>query len=165
MERAVAEASRQPALRLAVALVAALAVAGCKEQGGPYLATRGGGFLFNYRIAEASAGIVVGPAQGRTLPEGSTIEVTFENPAGGPPIVISKAVSTPPRDSYTFQTPALTGIRADRDYAVTVRLIGANGAEIEKIDKAFRSEIDQTVLPEVAPVIGPGYTANPAAAP
>ncbi len=151
-----------PRLLPVAAAFLALTLAACQEASGPLFA-KGGGFIFNYRVAEAFAGIVVGAAPGRTLPAGSSIEVTFENPAGGDPIVLTQAVATPPQVSYSFHTPPLTGIRADRDYAVTVRLIAADGSEIEKIEKAFRSEIDQTVLPDAPLTVGPGYTPNPAA--
>ncbi len=141
----------------------AIALAACTESGPPYLATEGGGFLFNYRLAEASAQIVVGPKPKKTLPENAVIEVTFENPAGGEPIVMRRSVINPKQLRYSFQTQALHGIKAGKDYVVTVRLVGADGREIEKIDKVFHADLDQSVLPEVAPVIGPGYTPNPAA--
>ena len=128
------------------------------ERVGPYIELRGGGFLFNYRIAEATAGLVVVPL--RTLPEGSTIETSFENPAGGPPIVLSEKVS-PKQTKFDFTTPPLTGIKADKDYAVTVRLVDADGKELQRIDKMFHSQLDQSVLPPKPLTIGPGYTPNP----
>ncbi len=140
-----------------------LALAACNESGPPYLATEGGGFLFNYRLAEASAQIVVGPRPKKQLPEGSSIEVTFENPAGGDPVVMRRDVINPGQLRYSFQTQALQGITEGKDYAVTVRLVAADGSEIEKLDKVFHADLDQSVLPKVAPVIGPGYTRNPAA--
>ena len=72
---------------------------------------------------------------------------------------------TAKRKEYPFTTDALTGIVADRDYDVTVRLIGADGKVIETIDKTFRSDVDQSVLADKPLVIGPGYTPNPDLAP
>jgi hypothetical protein len=144
-----------------LALAATLALAACSESG-PYLEVSGGSFIFNYRLAEAYAGLIA--ARRRTLPENARIEAVFEDPAGGPPIVLSKDV-TPGRREYSFTTDALTGIRANRDYAVTVRLIAADGTAIETLDKKFRSDVDQSILGDKPLTIGPGYTRNPALAP
>lgn len=57
--------------------------------------SRLGGFQFNYRIAEATGSLVVGSL--RTLPANSIVEVNFENPAGGPPIVLRKPVAADDR--------------------------------------------------------------------
>ena len=138
-------------------LAAVLALAGCAEKG-PYLDISGGGFVFNYAEAEVYVGFVAAPL--RTLPDHTRIEATFENPAGGAPIVLAKDV-TPGRRSYSFLTDALTGVRADRDYAVTVRLIAADGTTIETIDKTFHSDIDQSKLPDKPLTVGPGIPANP----
>ena len=151
-----------PSWMRAILLLAVLTVAACSSEFGPYIELRGGGFLFNYRIAEATAGLVVVPL--RTLPEGSAIETSFENPAGGPPIVLSEKVS-PKQTKFDFTTPPLTGIKADKDYAVTVRLVDAGGKELQRIDKMFRSQLDQSVLPPKPLTIGPGYTRNPELAP
>ncbi len=144
-----------------IAFAAVLALAGCSRSG-PYLDISGGGFIFNYRLAEAYAGFIAAPL--RTLPDHARIEATFQNPAGGPPIVISKDV-TPGRREYSFTTDALKGIKANTDYAVTVRLISADGKEIEKIDKTLHSDLDQSILGDKPLTVGPGYTPNPALAP
>src|SRR6476646_9660497 len=69
------------------AALAASVLAGCSSEDdkSPYLELRGGGFLFNYRSAQATGSLVVGPL--RKLPADAVIEVDFENPAGGTPIV------------------------------------------------------------------------------
>ena len=71
-------------------LLAVLVMAGCSSESGPYLELQGGGFIFNYRIAEATVGLVAVPV--RALPEDATVEASFENPAGGPPIVLDEKV-------------------------------------------------------------------------
>ncbi len=102
-------------------LIALLALAGCSGDS-PYVVVSGGGIIFNYRIAEATAGIVAEVA--RPLPEGGTVEASFENPAGGAPIVESKPI-TEDRRRFSFVTPPLTGIKADTDYQVVVRVLDA----------------------------------------
>jgi hypothetical protein len=120
----------------------------------------GGGILFNYRLAEATAGIVAEVA--RPLPEGGTVEASFENPAGGPPFVEVKPV-TPDRRRFSFTTPPLTGIKADTDYQVVVRVLDAGGVELQRVETKVHSDLDQSILPEVPLTIGPGYAKNPAA--
>lgn len=136
-------------------------VAACFNESGPYLEVGGGGFIFNYRLATAYAGLIVGPL--RSLPENSTIEVIFENPAGGTPFVLTQKTA-PETKWYDFTFEPLTGIKANVDYLATVRLIDAAGKELQRIEKKFRSELDQTILPEKPLTIGPGYTRNPEAA-
>ena len=48
--------------------IAAMALVGCSDSGSnsPYVEVRGGGFIFNYRIAEATAGVVVAPLRTST---------------------------------------------------------------------------------------------------
>lgn len=144
-------------------ILALAAISGCSsEETGPYFKIAGGGFIFNYRIAEATAGVVVTPE--RTLPAGGSFEATFENPAGGAPFVMSEKVS-PTRKRYDFTTPPLSGVKTKTDYLMTVRLLDAAGNEIGTAEKPLRSDLDQTVLPDRPLTVGPGYARNPAAVP
>src|SRR5262245_3950517 len=106
----------------AATILALSVLAGCSSEDdkSPYLELRGGGFLFNYRITEATGSLVLGPL--RKIPEKSVIEVSFENPAGGAPIVLREDVR-PQADKFDFNTPPLQGIVKDKPYAVTIRLI------------------------------------------
>lgn len=140
-----------------LALTLVLALGGCSK--GPYLDISGGGFIFNYRLSVAYAGFVAAPL--RDLPDHARIEATFENPSGGAPIVLSKAV-TPGRNEYTFSTEPLKGIHANQPYDVTVRLVSADGKTLQTIDKKFVSDVDQSILADKPLTIGPGYTPNPA---
>jgi hypothetical protein len=124
----------------------------------PYLAFAGGGFIFNYRMASADYGFVARVV--RSIPDGSIIEAEFENPAGGPPIVLRQSAS-PGRGSYVFRTPDLQGVRADHDYRVVLRLLDAGQQEFARYEKSFRSDVDQSVLPANPPVVGPGYQRAP----
>lgn len=148
-------------LTLILAMLATGFLAACTGGDGRYIETAGGGFVFNYRLAIAFAGVVVVPL--KPLPEKSTIEVTMENPAGGPPVTMRQSPAGGGRIEFT--TDALTGIVADKVYAVTIRLVADNGAELQRIEKKFHSQLDQSVLPPAPLTVGPGYTRNPALAP
>jgi len=146
---------------LCLGAFALAALAACSsEETGPYFEIAGGGFIFNYRIAEATAGVVVVPK--RTLPEGGTLKATFEDPAGGAPVVMVEKIA-PKKKRYDFDTPPLSGIKAKTDYVMTVQLFDADGNEVFKAEKALRSDLDQTVLPEKPLTVGPGYARNPEA--
>jgi hypothetical protein len=96
----------------------------------------------------------------RDIPAGGIIEAQFENPDGGAPIVMEqKAVES--RGSYVFRTPELKGVRANHDYQVVLRVLDAERRELARYEKSFRSDVDQSVLPETAPVVGPGYQRAP----
>ena len=140
-----------------VALVGALALATACSDDGEYLAVAGGGFVFNYRIAEAEYGIALKPM--RELPADASIEATFENPAGGNPFVVRKNGPFNPT-RIAFDTPPLKGVVKDRPYKAVVVLRDAAGGELQRIEKSFASELDQTALPERPLAIGPGYQKN-----
>ena len=142
---------------LSLGFAALVALAACSGDT-PYVVVSGGGILFNYRIAEATAGIVAEVA--RPLPEGGTVEASFEDPAGGPPIVDAKAV-TDTRRRFSFNTPPLTGIKADTDYRVVVRVLDGDGKEVQRVETKVHSDLDQSILPKVPLTIGPGYAKNP----
>jgi hypothetical protein len=143
-----------PALPLALLALSLLTSCNQKEN---YLDLAGGGFVFNYRNAEATWGVIVVPH--RDPPAGATIEVEFENPAGGAPIVVEKPARPGP-GRIDFNTPALTGIEKGKPYEVVVLLKDASGKELQRLEKTFASELDQSVLPERPLAIGPGYQKN-----
>lgn len=147
---------------LAILLMALVGLAACgDDEGKPYLAFAGGGFVFNYRIGEAFYGFVAKPE--RALPEGALIEARFENPAGGDPIVVSHPARSG-QLTYSFQTPPLKGIVADRDYRVELSLLDpASGKVYAAYAKTFRTGVSQADLPDKPLVLGPAYTPNPEA--
>ena len=148
-----------PARTFSVGTLFLIALSACSpEESGDYIKVGGGGFVFNYRIAEATAGVIAEPQ--RTLPAGGTLEARFDNPAGGPPIVIAKEV-TADRKRYSFTTPPLTGVEGGKAYRVAVRVIDDAGTELQSVDYELRSEFDQSILPEKALTVGPGYDINP----
>lgn len=142
-----------------VALLALALAAACSPEDGPYLEFLGGGFVFNYRLAEADYGFVV--KRLRRIPEGTIIEAVLENPAGGAPFVLRETASWD-RLEYVFRSPPVRGVVAGRDYRVEVRLIDpADRRVFATYARAFRSDVDQSVLPERPPVVGPGHQPAP----
>ena len=120
---------------------------------------QGGGFIFNYNIAEVFYGVLVKPR--RALPVGTEVEASFEDPAGGPPIVVTETFHGSPRP-MSLRTPPVQGVRANRDYRVTIRLRDpASGAVLGETTKTFRSDLDQSILPPRRLTVGPGYQAAP----
>jgi len=130
---------------------------------GPYLEFAGGGFIFNYRLATADYGFVAQVK--RKLPAGSTLEARFEDPAGGPPIVI-RETAVAGRTGYTFRTPALHGVVTNREYQVELRVLdAASGLAIATYRNSYHSDVDQSVLPAAPTVVGPGYQRPPPSGP
>ncbi len=141
------------------AAIAALLLGCAEDPDKPYLEFAGGGFIYNYRLATADYGFVV--RRSKKIPTGTIIEAEFEDPAGGPPIVIRQTASST-RLSYKFETPPVKGIKAGRDYRVEVRLIDPGNNEVfARYSKTFHADVDQDILPEKPPVVGPGYQPNP----
>lgn len=143
----------------AVVIAVSLALAGCGDgMEKPAIVIEGGGFIFNYRVAEVFYGVSVRPQ--RRLEPGSSFEAEFEDPAGGPPIRVEEKV-TGQRLSYALRTPPVEGVRAGRDYHVIVRLKAPDGREIASTSRILRSDLDQEMNPEQPLTVGPGYTPNP----
>ena len=141
----------------AIAVLSLIVLAACSGEEGSYFEVAGGGFVFNYRIAEAKYGIALKPM--RDIPADAVIEATFDNPSGGQPFVIRKEGPFNPT-RVAFDTPPLKGVVKGHPYQVTVILRDGSGAPLQTIEKTFQSELDQTVLPERPLAIGPGYQRN-----
>jgi len=125
----------------------------------PIIEILGGGFIYNYRIAEVKYGLTL--AVKRPLESGSIVEARFEDPGGGPDIIVSQRVS-PMTNRYSFETPPVHGVRADRSYQVTLRALDRLGrSELYAETLQFRSQIDDSVVPKAPLTIGPGYHRNP----
>ncbi len=140
--------------------IAAVVLVACSDVDKPYIEFIGGGFIFNYRLAEADYGFVVKPV--RRIAAGTILEAQFENPSGGEPIVIRETAKFG-RLQYVFRTPPLRGVKANREYHVELRLLDpADRHVIASYSRTFRSDVDQSILPERPPVVGPGY--HPASA-
>lgn len=125
----------------------------------PYLDILGGGFVFNYRVADNFYGFTA--IVRRPLESGSIIEAEFENPAGGNPITVRERVS-PMTDRYTMRTPALHGIEANKPYQVRIRVLDRlETREIWSATRSYTSQIGQQQTPDRPLTVGPGYHLNP----
>jgi hypothetical protein len=124
------------------------------------LAFAGGGFLYNYRIAETRYGLsmrVVHP-----VPIGTLLEVTFENPAGGEPFVVTRSLGSDTA-LVGVESPALPEVATGRDYAVVIRLRDRDtNAVLETHERQFSTNIEPSVMPKKPLTVGPGYHRNPA---
>ncbi|MFZ5675768.1 MAG: hypothetical protein ACOZAM_22650 [Pseudomonadota bacterium] len=145
--------------RKILGLLAALLLTACGEDpNAPYLSFAGGGFVFNYRNAEAFYGFVAKPL--RTLPEGGTIEAQFEVPGSPEPAKVTEKIVTG-QVQYAFKSPGLTGIQPKRDYKAVMRLLDSQGKEVARYEQNFHTDVDQSTLPNQPLVVGPGYEKNP----
>lgn len=140
--------------------VLAVVLAGCKpDETGPYVKIDGGGFIFNYRISEAYYGFVIRPL--RSLPEGAVLEARFEDPNGPEPIV-ERQTARPSAIKYTFRTPSLKNVVADRDYRAEIVVLDAvGGKELGRYSRTFRTYIGQNIIADKPLTVGPGYALNP----
>ncbi|MGF1610434.1 MAG: hypothetical protein ACFCUQ_13625 [Kiloniellales bacterium] len=151
-------------MRSAVGLLLLLLLSGlpaCEEAGDdkPYVEFAGGGFIFNYNLAQAYYGFIIRAT--RSIPPGTIIEAQFEDPAGGPPLPVQQ-VARVGGIEYSFRTPPVQGVKAERDYQVILRLIEPESRTvIASYSKSFRSSADQDILPKKPLTVGPGYQANP----
>jgi hypothetical protein len=125
----------------------------------PYLGVLGGGFIYNYREGEEFYGLTT--MVQKPLAEGSIIEVEFENPAGGQPLIVSERVSAR-TNRYAFHSPDVHGVVANKPYHVMIRIYDRERKElIWSTTREYKSDLDDNVVPKKPVVIGPGYTPNP----
>ncbi|UXN62590.1 hypothetical protein [Phyllobacterium zundukense] len=144
---------------VSVLLLALLLLGGCRDAGeGDYLNVSGKIFVFNYRIAEATYLLTL--AKLRPLPDGSMLEATFENPAGGDPMVVRQKM-WPTMEKITVESPPVKCVKANREYEVSMRLEDANGKLLQTIKRKMISDTDQSVMPDKPLVVGPFYDPNP----
>lgn len=147
--------------KFVVVLVSALLLTACGEDGAdkPYFEFAGGGFVFNYNIAEAYYGFVARVL--RRIPEGAVLEAVFENPDGGDPLVV-RQTAVAGRADYVFRTPGVQGVEADRGYHVELRVLEPGTEKLLAIyERSYRSTADQAILPKQPTTVGPGYQLNP----
>lgn len=160
--------SRRHRIRLAAAAFAAVAVALAfayvlanrpDPAEKPYLSFLGGGFIFNYRIAEVTYGFTAQVV--RPLPIGTVIKAAFEDPAGGSPLTVQARIGTE-KLRYSLVSPPVQGVVAGHKYHVSVQLISRDGDEvIARYEKSYVSQVGQEVMPEGPLTVGPGYQRPP----
>lgn len=125
----------------------------------PYLDIAGGGFIYNYREAQVYYGFVAHVL--KPLPLGTWLIAEFENPAGGPPLTVETRLHAR-SVRYGVHSPQVRGVKAGKPYHVAIRLYDYTRSRlIWSGEKAFTSQIDDTVVPDRPLTIGPGYFPNP----
>ena len=129
-----------------------------RTEDGIYLKLAGRIFEFNYRLSIAT--YVVNYAVVAPIPKGSKTVTEFEDPRGGPPLVVTAEVF-PFWEKVVLTSPPVHCIHKDQTYAVKVKLLGPDGALLQQLETSITSTLDQSVLPENAPVVGPAYDMNP----
>ncbi|WEX09514.1 hypothetical protein [Chelativorans sp. AA-79] len=158
--------SEKKVLCIALALCAVLFVAGWFSREDPsdkaYLKIMGGGFMYNYRIADVYYGFTAQVV--RPLASGSIIEASFEDPAGGPPHTVSERVSTM-TDRYSLRSPSIRGVEAGKAYRVAIRVYDRKRKQLLwEAERSYKSQISDTIVPDAPLTVGPGYHRNPEAA-
>ncbi|NGO52853.1 hypothetical protein [Allomesorhizobium camelthorni] len=151
---------KRASLTLAPLLFAMLALGACRDTGGEgeYFEIAGKLFVFNYRVATATYLVNLRPLQ--PMREGETAVASFEDPAGGAPIVVRQKI-WPKLEKTTIESPPLRCVVKDRPYKVSIRIEGADGRVMQTIETTMTSSEDQSVLPDLPLVVGPAYTPNP----
>lgn len=138
-------------------LCTALLLAACGQGDGPgdYLKIIGGGIKFNYKISQAT--MILMAQQTHPLPKDSKVEAIFDLPGTSD----RQTLSWPAAEGqlqYGFESQALTGIVKDKPYKVTLRLVSADGKELDKKETTFSSDVNQSDLPDKPLFTGPVYT-------
>lgn len=143
----------------ALILSAGLLLGGCRDSGdGDFFAVSGRLFEFNYRLGIATYVVTLKPL--RPMASDQTAVVDFENPAGGPPLVVTQKI-WPKLQHQTLTSPPLTCVVKDKPYAVSIRIEDAKGTVLQTLKTTLVSDQDQTILPDKPLVTGPIYELNP----
>jgi hypothetical protein len=143
-----------------LAAIGLLAISACRESGGEgeYFAIDGRIFVFNYRVATATYLVNIVPLQ--PVEDGQTAVVSFEDPAGGEPLVARKKI-WPKMAKTTIESPPLRCVVKDRPYAISIKIEGPDGSVRQTLETMLASTEDQSILPDRPLVVGPLYTPNP----
>lgn len=119
----------------------------------------GGGFVFNYRIAEVFYGFTA--VVRKPLEAGAIIEASFEDPARAEPHVVRERVDTR-TTRYSMRSPPVRGVEAGREYAVNIRVLDHTGQQVLfAATRNYSSQISDKMVPDKPLTIGPGYHPNP----
>lgn len=125
----------------------------------PYLRIAGGGFIYNYRVADVSYGFTAYVL--KPLPVGSWIIAEFENPGGGLPLTVETRLHAR-SVKYGIRSPSVRGVKAGRSYRVSIRIVDYTRTQVIWSDERdYVSQIDDMVVPDRPLTVGPGYHPNP----
>lgn len=125
----------------------------------PYLRIAGGGFIYNYRVADVFYGFTAYVL--KPLPVGSWIIAEFENPRSGAPLTVETRLHAR-SVKYGIRSPSVRGVEAGRPYRVSIRIVDYTRSHVIWSDERdYVSQIDDMVVPERPLTVGPGYNPNP----
>jgi len=132
----------------------------CRESGGKedFFVISGKLFEFNYRLAQATYVVTLKPL--KPMIEGQVAVASFQNPAGGDPIVVKEKI-WPKLPHVTLDSPPLTCVVKNKPYRVSIRIEDSGGKLLQKLDTTVISSQDQSILPDKPLVVGPIYELNP----
>ncbi|PSJ60980.1 hypothetical protein [Pseudaminobacter soli (ex Li et al. 2025)] len=142
---------------LAALLAAPLLLGACRDTG-KLFELSGRLVVFNYRVSTVTYVMTLNPLQ--PIAEGMMAVTTFENPAGGEPLVVSQKLF-PNNQKVTIQSPPLECVVKDHPYKVSIRIEKAGGGVLQDIETTMVSSQDENVLPDRPLTVGPGYDPNP----
>lgn len=141
-------------------LLGLVGIAACTDEARTsYLDLQGRVFIFNPRIATAT--YVVTLALRKEPPAGSKVVATFDNPAGGDPLRMEQPVRAGQKQ-VALESEPLQCVKKGRTYKFSVALLDSSGKELQTVNSSITSTLDQSILPPVPLVVGPGYDPNPA---
>lgn len=144
---------------LLIILLLAPLLAACQRETGPDpLKLTGKMFVFNYRLAYATYMVTL--EQTEPLPEGSIVKAEFENPAGGAALTLERKIF-PNLARVVLESPDVTCVKKNQPYKVVISLLGPDGDTLQVLETQVTSNLDQSILPEKALVVGPAYDKNP----
>ncbi|WP_299870445.1 hypothetical protein [uncultured Hoeflea sp.] len=106
----------------------------------PYLRIAGGGFIYNYRVADVFYGFtayVLKPLPVETRLHARSVK-------------------------YGIRSPSVRGVKAGRPYRVSIRIVDYTRTQVIWSDERdYVSQIDDMVVPDKPLTVGPGYHPNP----
>lgn len=140
-----------------VFLLPLMLLGACRDTGQLFEVT-GRLVVFNYRVATVTYLVTLKPIQ--PIGEGQTVVASFENPAGGAPLVVRQKLFAG-HQKVTIESPPLECVVKDRPYKVSIRIEGADGVLLQDIETTMVSSQDESMLPDRPLVVGPGYDPNP----
>ena len=150
-----------PKLTVLAGVAAAVLIAGgCRDESrsGTLFEISGKLFVFNYRVATATYLVTLKPVG--EIGEGLQAVASFENPAGGDPVVVRQKI-WPKLDKTVLESDPVQCVLKGRPYSVEIRIEDESGAVRQVLKTEMESSLDQEILPDRPLVVGPVYMPNP----
>ncbi|MHA1190010.1 MAG: hypothetical protein ACTSSQ_06055 [Alphaproteobacteria bacterium] len=91
------------------------------------------------------------------MPIGTRLRVTFENPAGGDPLVVTRSLGSD-TNRVSVESPAVSGLKLGETYQVQVDLRDRDSdAIMEQLATTYQVTVDPRLVPDKPLTVGPGY--------